>query len=305
MFKFDQVAEIFNQVHQSLNLDKDENGVYLDGNPRIRWQYWVEAYQAFVEMSVNMSKEEMLAIDRTHVREKLESGYADHEISKYENGMFHNPEIQFKLQCWNAAFQEFHSIVEGLKYKNKQMKVNTEGLTGLALDWFVLACEGATNLRLSDNYVVYEMEFDGDTVTDYLANCSPSSDWSVGGPIITRIGIDIRQMKADKSILLDKRHFDASLGDVLETVSPSGLQMVRRPKPPHPLDGKFLARISKGTGEMVRWDTTDFLSDEPLVAAMRCYVANTLGYELELPDVLMEVAAENNATVSNGSKPKL
>ncbi|WP_292802614.1 phage protein NinX family protein [Methylotenera sp.] len=184
------------------------------------------------------------------------------------------------------------------------MKVNTKDLTGMALDWFVLVCEGATNLRLKDNHIVYDLDFDGDLVTDYLANCNPSSDWGVAGPIVTRIGIDIRQLKADKSMLIDKRHFDESLGDVLETVSPSGLQMVRRPKPPHPLDGRFLARPSKGTGEMVRWDKSDFLSDEPLVAAMRCYVANTLGCELELPDLLVEVA-ENKTTVGDRYKPKI
>jgi hypothetical protein len=87
----------------------------------------------------------------------------------------------------------------------------------------------------------------------------PSTDWSLGGPIIEREGILLRPI----------RH------------------------PGHGLDGLWLAMYDDAnTGTLVQWvkrvswPRHYFEGPTPLIAAMRCYVASKLGESVEVPEEL-------------------
>jgi hypothetical protein len=86
--------------------------------------------------------------------------------------------------------------------------------------------------------------------------------------------------------VLELRHYNEALGDVKEFLPSFKREMVRRPTKPHKLDGLWVARISRGTGQTILWNKTDNLSPTPLIAAMRCYVASKLGDTVEIPEEL-------------------
>ena len=60
-------------------------------------------------------------------------------------------------------------------------KVNTNELTGAALDWAVAKCEG---ISLNE----------GNTISNDCDTYNPSADWAQGGPIIEREGIDLHRV---------------------------------------------------------------------------------------------------------------
>ena len=82
----------------------------------------------------------------------------------------------------------------------------------------------------------------------------PSTDWSQGGPLIERERIKV---------------FPNVGGNWLAQIKHEEL---------HPLTG---------TNIVSGWTNTH--GSTPLVAAMRCYVASTLGYKIEVPDALVEM----------------
>lgn len=129
------------------------------------------------------------------------------------------------------------------------MKIKTSELTGAALDWAVAACEGYDDWDNEDpDYMGFGSKNGEPTFTGIL-NYTPSSDWSLGGPIIERMEIGI------------KLNAPCSAGRDWEA-SPS--------------------ITAKGVGG--RWG----YGPTPLIAAMRCYVASKLGDEVEIPDELLE-----------------
>lgn len=105
------------------------------------------------------------------------------------------------------------------------MKIKTNELKGVQLDWAVSKCEGF----LCD----YE---DRDALVSY------STDWSESGPIIEREGI----------------HLTTRAGMYKQT-------------------GEWSAQHG-WAGDV------GFHGPTPLIAAMRCYVANKLGSEIEIPE---------------------
>jgi hypothetical protein len=146
------------------------------------------------------------------------------------------------------------------------MKIKTSGLIGAQLDWAVAKCEGGFDLNQRqdwDNkpwFFYFRDDEDPERVDKiYLSEYEPSTDWSQGGPIIEREGINIRTIR----------------------------------KEGHAMHGEWLAAYDHGnTGTTVQWVKREcwpkhyWKSPSILVAAMRCYVASKLGDEIEIPDEL-------------------
>ena len=125
------------------------------------------------------------------------------------------------------------------------MKIKTSKLTGTVLDWAATKALG-----LNADYWL-EMWLD----EDRRISCSmPSSQWSYGGPIIEREGIDIQQVFGGGS--------EGSFSQ------PVGWQAQRH--------------TAGGTINPKR-----HIAQTPLIAAMRCFVASKLGDEVEIPEELI------------------
>jgi hypothetical protein len=131
------------------------------------------------------------------------------------------------------------------------MKMKTEELTGLALDWAVAKCEDAMypigNVKLIEGKwllicVGGDPDHGGSRV--YF---NPSTDWEQGGPIIDRI----------KGLT---QH--------------TWLEAYR-------LESQCECHIHNYEGNWIKFGPT------PLITAMRCYVASKLGDEVEIPEELI------------------
>lgn len=127
------------------------------------------------------------------------------------------------------------------------IRIQTQDLTGPALDWAVAKCTGHIDARR----VVVDLEYlSGDDPvrwepildTYYSSAYSPSVEWAMGGPIIEREKISTVTSPDDESVWI---------GSIFEP------------------DWKF-----NRTGPT------------PLIAAMRCYVASKLGDTVEVPEEL-------------------
>ena len=95
--------------------------------------------------------------------------------------------------------------------------------------------------------------FDSDGLNAERVEYSPSTDWSQGGPIIERDGVNLSQ------------EFGGSEGSFAK---PTG----------------WMARIYKLGGPI---NPTGYRGPTPLIAAMRCLVASKLGDEVEIPEELL------------------
>ena len=135
------------------------------------------------------------------------------------------------------------------------MKVKTETLKGAALDWAVAKAEGVrtytapyqhttTGLCVLDADLV-DMETDGPQELRY------SRDWSQGGPIIEREGIEILCNVTDREA---ERFAEGTHADWFACLK---------------------------TRKASHWH-----GQTPLVAAIRCYVASRLGEEVDIPEEL-------------------
>ena len=129
------------------------------------------------------------------------------------------------------------------------MNAKTSELTGVALDWAVAKCEGATDFWF-DTVATHWVKLDGkDRALRYgwAQSYLPSTDWAQGGPIIERENIGVTPMTVTVGDDRGKRKWFAN-----------------------------------------HEDKTDF-QDGPtaLVAAMRCYVATKLGDTVDVPDSLL------------------
>jgi hypothetical protein len=100
--------------------------------------------------------------------------------------------------------------------------MKTSELTGAALDWAVAKCEGKVFDLSPDGYYTYK----------------PSRNWALGGPIIERERINLKENGA----------------------------------------GWWFAKI--GDKKKDKW----MRGTDPLMAAMRCYVASRLGDDVTVPD---------------------
>lgn len=105
------------------------------------------------------------------------------------------------------------------------MKVKTSELKGAALDWAVAQCEG---------------------ISVQLQSFSPSTNWSMGMPIIEREGIEVRK---GNDLFFPQGNEN---GDYYEPLWLAGKQH----------------------------------GQTPLIAGLRFYVASKLGKEIEVPEEL-------------------
>lgn len=131
------------------------------------------------------------------------------------------------------------------------MKLKTSELTGPALDWAVAQAEGALhplgNVMIVDGeYLLITVGGDPD-YGDTRVSFAPSTDWSQGGPIVVRGRIDIQ-------FCVDLRDRNRAYVWAI-------------------MDGRRYHGYAPG-------------HDQPLIAAMRCYVASKLGEEVEVPEEL-------------------
>ena len=117
------------------------------------------------------------------------------------------------------------------------MKIKTSELNGVALDRAVSDCD-------PDSIAI--------GVSDFLPY-SPSTDWSHGGPIIEREGIQVYRLGRTRDSFWGATMFWDDM---------------------------------HGSSEVTEEGET------PLIAAMRCYVAGMLGDEIEVPDCLIEANHE-------------
>ena len=128
-------------------------------------------------------------------------------------------------------------------------------LSGLALDWAVAKCEGHLKggffapCKL-ENGTLKNYAGEPDPYHDELPDYSPSSDWSLAGPIIEREKIDLFTEKGTPE------SWCASV-----------------------------ARYQNGK-RLVGWRIHAY-GPTPLIAAMRCYVASKLDDTVEIPDELL------------------
>lgn len=179
------------------------------------------------------------------------------------------------------------------------MIVKVKDLIGAALDWAVAKCEGATNVHY-DTVACWWFTLQGrDRVLSrgwsQSQNWAPSTDWSHGGPILYEKGIQIRQLLQNDYSLWEynernlKRLSDSSFTVVARPLKIGPGRYLKGENKPHSLHGIWLAKREKSTSEMVRWSLSDFPSPDPLVSAMRCYVASEVGEEMDVPDGLIGV----------------
>ena len=129
------------------------------------------------------------------------------------------------------------------------MKIKTSEATPLQLNWLVATCEGIDDFDCMG--VAYVADPDQPHFNKVFR---PSTDWSQGGPIIEREGIDIQQVFC---------YMEGSFSE------PCGWQAIR-----HTKGGPI--------------NPPKQIADTPLIAAMRCYVASKLGDEIDVPEELCQ-----------------
>ena len=131
------------------------------------------------------------------------------------------------------------------------MKVKVSEVSGSVLDWMVAKCEGRHELA--------PFWVDDDKYGNHIERpFSPSTDWAQGGPIIEREHIHTIY---DSEWVYDPTSVD--------------------PDDEHDNGDRWYAEIRRGS-----YDFFSNYGPTPLVAAMRCYVINNLGGEVEVPGEL-------------------
>lgn len=161
--------------------------------------------------------------------------------------------------------------------------VKVAELTGAALDWAVALAEGEAVKILTG-----EVYFDGGQFS--YGMYSPSRNYAMGCSIIEKVGISTRKIVPAAYELIEGRHFDADKGDVIEFLSSFKREMIKRPIKPELSHNKWMAKIEQSTSSTVDWSIKrDFLSDDMLTAAIRCYVSVKLRrFEVEIHVSLMQ-----------------
>ena len=124
------------------------------------------------------------------------------------------------------------------------MKIHTDDLIGPALDWAVIYAEV---MQANGGKPVQARDLAAAAFKNGPA--SPSTDWSVGGPIIEREKLGVWYSQA----LEDEQGFEARTESFYAEDK----------------DANYVC-----------------LGPTPLVAAMRCYVTSKLGNKIEIPEEL-------------------
>ena len=134
------------------------------------------------------------------------------------------------------------------------MKIKTADLIGPALDWAVAKCEGKNGVLHDDGITRCIVIASASGV--YKGTYQSSINWSLGGPIIEREGIN----------LFKHNKLNESQPDVW-----CAHKVVPRPN----MEGSFNSCALALDGPT------------PLIAAMRCVAAANLGDEVDVPDELV------------------
>lgn len=136
--------------------------------------------------------------------------------------------------------------------------MKTAELTGAVLDWAVAHCE---NLLLeTEQFNVFAPLQPGQS------KFQPSSDWSIGGPIIERENI----VPYEDPNWLGGRY---------------GTPRYLASKDLHAEEGRYWSTLTGSDPAELAGDYTQS-GGTYLIAAMRCYVASKLGADVELPEEL-------------------
>lgn len=125
------------------------------------------------------------------------------------------------------------------------MKIKTSELTGAALDWATAQIE--LTQELPEDIMVWVTPLPCDE--PYDRKYQPSRDWTQGGPIIEREGINVERGN--------------------DLIFPKGNEK-----------GEYYEPLWLASYEAGR----KFHGQTALIAAMRCYVATQKGDEVEVPD---------------------
>ena len=137
------------------------------------------------------------------------------------------------------------------------MKIKAKDLIGPALDWAVAKCEVAAR-GVHPGYLEIETFLLNHRGGDFCY----STDWSQGGPIIEREGIQL------------------FVNRIIGTTE-SGIEVDER-------DGWTAYRTGR------YWQAQPaFFGSTPLIAAMRCYCCATLGDEVDIPQELQPCQQPN------------
>jgi hypothetical protein len=134
------------------------------------------------------------------------------------------------------------------------MKIKTADLIGPALDWAVAQCEGKNGVLHDDGITRCIVIASASGV--YKGTYQPSINWSQGGALVEREGIN----------LFKHNKLNESQPDVW-----CAHKVVPRPN----MEGSFNSCALALDGPT------------PLIAAMRCVVASRLGDEVDVPDELV------------------
>lgn len=147
------------------------------------------------------------------------------------------------------------------------MKVKVSSLTGQALDWAVAKCEGVSEL-------VFSLYYEPTEATDFDSHGKPefhySTMWHQAGPIIERESISIIRCDDDYQNFPDKWMAQKGAHSYCESTE-------------HQQHDPMIQLSVENDGSCFSKDGPMY-GPTPLVAAMRCFVANTLGERVDVPD---------------------
>lgn len=167
------------------------------------------------------------------------------------------------------------------------MKIQTKDLKGKALDWAVAQCEG---IKLSQASFSYQLRKYDCLQLQHGGGYAPSTRPAQAWPIIERVGIDIHQYKRRLYELVTYHKGDENRPEY-EMVARHTIygpsRYTKRAAAIGPNHLKWMARLSEDYHPF-GWTPADFMSDTPLQAAMRCYVASKLGAIVEIPEELAQ-----------------
>ncbi len=160
------------------------------------------------------------------------------------------------------------------------MKVQTQDLTDLALDWAVAKIRGYIEIKIftphrptDRGWIDVRMNPDRRAP---LCRYDPTLDWHYGGPIIERENITLIRANDAYETGADGFTTNKSIPQwFAETDSFVGHSIMTS------YEGEYMEptfMIGEGGG---------CYGPTPLIAAMRCYVASKLGDEVEVPDELL------------------
>lgn len=153
------------------------------------------------------------------------------------------------------------------------MKLKTAELTEAALDWAVAR---AWQPVYSDRALIAGLAAGYDDVGNYHEAYSPSTNWAQGGLIIERESISV--IRCDDNYEVDAKGYCASKR-IPVWAAAKGQQC----------SGDIYGPQGDDWGTVYQLDTSECVTGvTPLIAAMRCYVTNKLGKEVDVPDELTQ-----------------